>query len=195
MRIVLKKIMAVTLCLVMLTASVIALVPKEISDVSAANYVTGDNSVSSSYKGSIYYKNFSRVPITGDARTDVVAVALSQLGYQEGNSSSDLDGIGMGYNNYTEYNENIWGASVLGTEFYWCASFVSWALLQSGATDHNSSQDMVRYNKGDSEYIWREIACGTWAYQLNRFGYFRYSKYHGGSYIPQGGDLIYYSWS
>lgn len=190
-----KKSISVVLCLVFLATSIVALIPESTVPASAATYVTGDNPVSSSYKGSIYYDNFCRVPLTGDARKDVVAVAMSQIGYQESNSPTDLDGIGTGYNNYTEYNENIKGVNWLGTTFYWCASFVSWSLLQSGATDHNSSNDMVRYNQGDKEYIWREVACGTWAYQLNRFGYFRYSKYHGGSYKPQSGDLIFFSWS
>lgn len=195
MNAVFKKITAIMLCLVLLSASVIALIPESASTASAATYVTGDNPASSSYKSGIYYDNFCRVPLTGDARTDVVAVAMSQIGYQESNDPDDIDGIGTGYNNYTEYNENIWGVNALGTGFYWCASFVSWSLLQSGATDHNSSQDMVRYNRGDSEYIWREVACGTWASQLNTFGHFRYSKYHGGTYQPQTGDLIFFHWS
>ncbi len=195
MRAVLKRITATMLCLVLLSASVIALIPESATEASAATYVTGDNPVSSSYKGSIYYENFTRVPLTGDARTDVVAVAMSQIGYQESDSASDLDGIGSGSNNYTEYNENIKGVNWLGTTFYWCASFVSWSLLQSGATDHNSSDDMVRNHRGESEYIWREVACGTWAYQLDLFDYFEYSKYHGGTYTPQTGDLIFFHWS
>jgi hypothetical protein len=45
---------------------------------------------SGSYAGSRYYENYKRVPVTGDGRTDLVAIALSQLGYQEGNANGNL---------------------------------------------------------------------------------------------------------
>ena len=55
---------------------------------SAATYRNGAQSgPSTSYKNGRYYKNYLKVPITGDNRTDVLAIALSQLGYQEGASN------------------------------------------------------------------------------------------------------------
>ena len=48
---------------------------------SAATYRNGAQSgPSSSYAGSRYYRNYKRVPITGDNRTDLIAIALSQPG-------------------------------------------------------------------------------------------------------------------
>jgi hypothetical protein len=40
--------------------------------------------VSKQYEKSKYYQNFKKVPLSGDQATDVVAIALSQLGYREG---------------------------------------------------------------------------------------------------------------
>ena len=57
----------------------------------AATYRPGAQSgPSGSYAGSRYYENYKRVPITGEGRTDLVAMALSQLGYQEGNANGNL---------------------------------------------------------------------------------------------------------
>ena len=48
--------------------------------VSAADYRNGAQSgPSASYAGGRYYRNYKRVPITGDNRTDLIAIALSQL--------------------------------------------------------------------------------------------------------------------
>lgn len=158
-----------------------------------ATYRSGANSVSSSYAGSQYYKNFKNVPLTGDTRTDTIAIALSQVGYQE-STSGDYDGIGDGSSNYTEYNYNM-GDFSAGYSYAWCATFVSWALLQGRATDQNSTSDWCRNHFYDYDYIWREVGCGNWANQLNYGGYFKYSEYQGGSYIPKSGDLIFFSWS
>ena len=40
----------------------------------AAGYVTGANSVSASYSTDRYYKNFKAIELTGDGRTDVLAI-------------------------------------------------------------------------------------------------------------------------
>ena len=44
------------------------------------------------YKNSIYYMLLNQVELTGDQRTDIVSIARSQIGYQEGLSYEDLDG-------------------------------------------------------------------------------------------------------
>ena len=80
---------------------------------------------SSAYKNSKFYTNLKNVKLTGNKRTDLVNVALSQVGYHEGNSISDLDGMNQsGRNNYTEYG--YWyGKNVLminyGHYYAWCA--------------------------------------------------------------------------
>lgn len=161
----------------------------------AATYKTGANSVSSSYKGSKYYSNFQKVTLTGDGRTDVIAIALSQTGYLESNSSGSYAGTTAGSGNYTEYNYNMgdWGS---GYAYEWCASFCSWALLQSGCTTQNTMGAWCRnYKYTNSAYIWREVGCAHWADQLRYYGYFKYSKQNGGSYAPQTGDLIFFDWA
>ncbi len=158
--------------------------------VSAAPYISGANSASSSYESNVYYQNLSAVPLTGDGRLDVIAIALSQLGYQEGNADGEYGGTVAGTNNYTEFNRNMgsFGYGYGGSNYSWCASFVSFCLLQSGCTTLNSISDWCRSHQGDSNYIWREVSCSKWAAQLRACGYFR----NKGSYTPRSGDLIFF---
>lgn len=161
---------------------------------SAATYRTASNAASSSYKSGIYYQNFQRIPLTGDGRTDLLAIALSQTGYQESSSSSSLAGTSGTSGNYTEYNYNM-GDFGSGYSYAWCASFVAWSLYQSQNTNQNTMSAWCRNHTGDSAYIWREVSCSQWANQLRRYGYFKYSKQNGGSYTPQSGDLIFFDWA
>lgn len=160
----------------------------------AASFVTGANSVSQSYRSGMYYENLNAVPITGDGRTDVVAVALSQLGYQEGDTDGQYSGTVSGKNNFTEYNRNFgdYGQG-FGGSYYWCASFVSFCLLQARCHSLTKMTDWCRAHKGDSKYIWREISCSQWAQQLRQCGYFKNSISFGGSYVPIYGDLIFFT--
>ncbi len=86
------------------------------------------------YKQSNYYEQLleAKSKLTGDHRYDVILIALSQIGYHEGDSDADMDGWNLdGSNNYVEYNrlfcklEGIWG-------YAWCAAFVSWCQFQAG---------------------------------------------------------------
>lgn len=86
------------------------------------------------YKSSNYYDQLieAKSKLTGDNRYDVILIALSQIGYHEGNSDADMDGWNLGGSeNYVEYNrlfsklEGIWG-------YAWCAAFVSWCQYQAG---------------------------------------------------------------
>ncbi len=161
-----------------------------------STYVTGANPVSKSYKSGKYYQHYSSITLTGDGRTDVVAIALSQLGYKESDTADNLTGVVSGKgNNYTEFNYNMgdWGIGYGGDGWVSCAAFVSWVLLQSGCTNQNSIKDWTRYHMGDANYIWRGVSCPFWANQLRQTGYFKDSQHRGGSYKPQSGDLIFYS--
>ena len=80
-------------------------------------------SASSSYKSSSFYKNLSKVELTGDQVTDLVNVAKSQVGYHEG----ALSGYGSGSSNITEYGR--WYGS---NGSYWCNVFVSWCAYVAG---------------------------------------------------------------
>ena len=82
---------------------------------------------SSSYRSSSYYQALTNVKLTGNYRTDLVNVALSQIGYRESNSSSNLSGTSQGSSNQTEYGK--W-YGLPGQP--WCAMFISWCARQAG---------------------------------------------------------------
>lgn len=74
---------------------------------------------SSSYKSGKYYTALTSISLTGNQRTDIVKIANSQIGYQEGGSSSQLSGTVRGNGNCTEYGrwyglQDMWCAHVAG---------------------------------------------------------------------------------
>ena len=48
------------------------------------------------YRAGKYYDRLAAVKLTGNQRTDIVNIAASQIGYQEGNSTNQLGGEIMG---------------------------------------------------------------------------------------------------
>lgn len=89
------------------------------------------------YKNSGFYDRLLQVELTGDQRYDVISVALSQLGYHEGNSEAEMDGLNPnGSRNFAEYTR-VWGkvdnreGNGVSYGYAWCAAFVSWCLRQS----------------------------------------------------------------
>lgn len=81
---------------------------------------------SESYMEGPYYESLTNVTLTGYQRTDIVNVAISQLGYHESDSPNDLSGTSTnGTSNYTEYGRwyNWQGA--------WCGLFISWCAEQA----------------------------------------------------------------
>ncbi len=161
----------------------------------AATYRNGAQSgPSSSYKSGKYYTHYTNVPITGDNRTDLLAIALSQLGYQEGASNGAFSGLVSGSANYVEFSYNLGdlGLGYGGTDYPWCASFVTWCLYQSRCTDQATYSSLGRFHKGDYTYIWKEISCSQWVSQLKGAGYYKYSNAEGGTYTPKSGDLVFF---
>lgn len=157
----------------------------------AAEYRKGSNDISSSYAASEYYKRFQQVPITGDGPTDAIAIALSQIGYQEGASDGQFAGMTSGSNNFTEFNYNMgdFGVGYGGSSYPWCACFVSFCLYQGQCHDLNKISDWCRNNEGKEGYVWREVSCQKWVEQLKRFDMFKSKS----SYTPKAGDLIFFS--
>ena len=92
------------------------------------------NSYSTQYMNSTYYTKLKNVTITGNQRDDIVNIALSQVGYHEGNNNSELGGNNTnGSNNYTEYNYWYYSGTLNGGDAApWCAVFVSWCARQAG---------------------------------------------------------------
>ena len=110
--------------------------------------------VSSDYKDTLYYNNLLAVELTGDGATDVIAVALSQLGYHEGNNQGDLEGGNAGGSkNFVEYNV-LFGKLDNGEGngysygYAWCAAFVNWCLRQA-RVDERSTGGMY-------------VSCAAW---------------------------------
>ena len=83
--------------------------------------------VTKAYESSRYYQELLNVELTGNYRADLVNVALSQVGYHEGENAQDRDGMHMGNDkNWTEY-----GYYCECDGFAWCAMFVSWCARQA----------------------------------------------------------------
>ena len=156
----------------------------------AAEFRKGNNDISSAYAASEYYKRFQKVEITGDGPTDAIAIALSQIGYQEGNSDGQFGGTSAGDNNFTEFNYNMgdFGVGYGGSSYPWCACFVSFCLYQGQCHDLNKISDWCRNNVGKEGYVWREVSCQKWVEQLKNFDMFKPK-----SYTPAAGDLIFFS--
>lgn len=127
---------------------------------------------SSSYRSGKYYTALTKVNLTGNQRTDIVNVAKSQIGYQEGSSSSQLSGTTYGGRNYTEYGR--W----YGMQDMWCAMFVSWCANVAGI----STSTVPSHAYTPSGLSW---------FKSRGLAYSRATVAAGG-YTPQAGDIIYF---
>ena len=148
--------------------------------------VTPSYKVSSDYKDTLYYDNLLAFELTGDGATDVIAVALSQLGYHEGNNDGDLDGGNAGGSkNFVEYNV-LFGKLDNGEGngysygYAWCAAFVNWCLRQA-RVDERLTGGMY-------------VSCHAWRNWFINEGAKYGASYHARTddYIPKKGDLIFY---
>ena len=136
--------------------------------------------VSDQYAESKYYENLAKVTLGGNQATDVIAVALSQLGYHEGDSESELDGQSTsGSRDFVEYNVlygKLDNGQGNGTSYgyYWCASFVNWCLRQAGVSKDSSAGG--------------EVSCQRWLSDCKDAEIY-FSKNKG---IPKTGDMIFF---
>ena len=134
---------------------------------------------SASYRSGKYYTQLCNVSLTGNQRTDLVNVARSQVGYHEGDSTSQLHGESSGSSNYTEYG--YWyGTQVQGNSggsyYAWCAYFISWCARQAGIPTSiisNASYACAGSDNGDFKNL---------------------DFYSRGSYTPKVGDLVFFDW-
>lgn len=146
-----------------------------------------DYNCTNEYKNSIYYKNLSSVVLTGDMRQDIVNVAMSQIGYHEGNSANEYGGTSLdGDGEYTEYG--YWYTNNVATNWgdlshsAWCAMFVSWCARQA-----NISTDII-------ENSINAVPNSAWNSVYGR-NFNIDDKYQKDGYIPQRGDLIFFDWT
>ena len=148
--------------------------------VKIRNWVTNDPdySFSEAYKTSVWYENFSSLTLTENQRNNILRVAVSQLGYHEGDSAKDFDGMNRGgSNNYIEYARLI-VPNYNDNHYEWCACFVNWCLNQAGI-----------------DYAYGEIGCWKWVEWLKPNRMFQNSAAYKGSYTPQPADMIFFNWS
>lgn len=127
---------------------------------------------SSSYRSGKYYQTLTQVALTGDPRVDIINVAKSQLGYQEGGSQNQLSGEVYGGVNFTEYGR--W----YGMQDMWCAMFVSWCADTAGI-----SKDVIPHHAYTPTGLnWFRDRGQAWSRE----------QLLAGEYVPQPGDVIYF---
>lgn len=129
---------------------------------------------SSSYKKGKYYKALMALKLTGGKRSNIVSIALSQLGYHESSSTSKLSGSSSGSGNCTEYGR-YYGM----TRGAWCAMFVSWCAREAGV----STSVIPKYAAVRSYH----------SYYKKKGRFYSWSKVRKKSYAPKEGDLIIYA--
>ena len=136
---------------------------------------------SKGYASGKYYASLSAYAPTGDQRYDTVAIALTQLGYHEGDSDLDFDGMNTsGGKNVVEYNR-IFGkvdngeGNGVSYGYAWCAAFVSFCLRQAGVAESAAVT---------------EISC------IRMVNWYRAVRnrtaWQGAEYTPTPGDLIFF---
>jgi len=132
-----------------------------------------------SYKSGKYYDNLRALDLSGDQARDVLAIAMSQVGYHEGNADGEFSGLSSaGTRDFVEYNvlygrlDNNQGNG-MSYGYYWCASFVNWCLRLAGVWESASGS---------------EVSCQRWYADCRQRGIFR-SR---GGYIPSSADIIFF---
>lgn len=112
-------------------------------------------------------KTFAELELSGDWRRDVVALAKTQLGYEESTKNYIVeDGNPKGYTRYGDWYGIPYGD--------WCAMFVSFCL------DYAGVEDMPL-----------DCNCPNWIRTLTEAK--RY--YSRDDYVPLSGDLIFFDWN
>lgn len=99
-------------------------------------------------------------------RDTLVQIALSQVGTTE-------QGV-----NKVKYNDWYYGKSVSGSNYAWCHVFISWVGNEA---------------KVLGTYIPKTASCDEGKNWYTNKGWYKKSQAYGGSYIPQIGDIIYFS--
>lgn len=129
---------------------------------------------SEEYMSGPYYQTLKNVTLSEDYRADILAIAVSQLGYHEGNQEDQLDGCYSGNKNYSEYGRYL-GSN--GTE--WCSEFASWCARMANVPTSilNSSYGASVEVFGAPYYHWSQTV------------------YTGGEYTPHPGDIVLFAWT
>lgn len=125
------------------------------------------------YRESEYYTRLTDVELTGNYRRDLVAVALSQVGYHEGDSKDDYAGSNLeGTENFIEYAN-----AYHGMDGQWCAMFVTWCARQANIPK-------IVINNACAAHI-DNSDTGKYGFRMTT----RYKKH----YTPIPGDLVFFT--
>ncbi len=136
---------------------------------------------------------------TGDPVTDMIAIALTQVGYTGGSNASELDGTPSGTpNDWTKYGAYM---GINGNP--WCACFLSWCAFQAGIPSSvlkPSTYARPHYftpgvKTGAVRVYWFGSipSSGTEYNYLNRYG-IRLTRTDSG-WAPLPGDFIFFRWN
>ena len=174
----LSLLLSLLLLAVTLVGTVGALEPHG-TGIKMRDWLTNDPgyTFSEAYKTSVWYENFSALELGNNDRNNVLRIAVSQLGYHEGDSAADFDGMNFsGSSNYIEY-ARLLVPHYNDNHYEWCACFVNWCLNQA------------RFDKASSE-----ISCRNWVGELKAMGMWQDSAAYRGTYVPQPADFIFFNW-
>ena len=116
--------------------------------------------------------DFSDLVLSGHWDQDLLAIARSQLGYQESSRNYKVMEDGETIKGYTRYGD--WYGITYGD---WCAMFVSFCLNYA-----EIPQEVIPYESG----------CARWIEALADSDYDLYRPV--GTYTPVPGDLIFFDW-
>ena len=103
----------------------------------------GDGDFSREYRGSVYYDRLMEVQLTGDYRTDILAVAQSQLGYHEGDNLRQLDGTSQGSGDYSEYG------------YYFGSAGSGWCSMAGPLVEVHGENSSAYYRPKDGTCVYR----------------------------------------
>ncbi|MBQ1520438.1 MAG: CHAP domain-containing protein, partial [Clostridia bacterium] len=148
---------------------------------SAAHALEPGYEPSNAYASGAYYERLVSVELSGNPRLDLINVALSQMGYHEGDSAAELGGENAaGRYDYTEYG--YWyGVEILdkpaGHMGPWCAMFVSWCARRAGIP-----ADVI------------SNACYARIGTANPYYFLNLDFYEKDQHEPAPGDLAFFDW-
>lgn len=121
------------------------------------------------YMAGPYYQTLRNAVILNDYRADILAIAVSQIGYHEGNEENQLDGCILGNKDYSEYGRYL-GSN--GTA--WCSEFASWCARMANVPT--------------------SILSSSYGASVEVFGapFYHWSQtvYAGGDFTPHPGDIV-----
>lgn len=173
-----KKAVSFLLVLMLALNSVISVCAAKEPPVSETETVLSPienaENFSMEYMAGPYYQTLKDTIILNDYRADILAIAVSQIGYHEGDKEDQLDGCYIGNKDYSEYGRYL-GSN--GTA--WCSEFASWCARMA-----NVPTSILNNSYGASVEVF-----GAPFYHWSQ------TVYAGGDFIPHPGDIVLFAWT